>query len=479
MSFFINLKNNIISFISSFRNPQSINIYKKVGKITFPAFLELFLMALLNVVNMVMVSRLGVHAISSVGITNQPFFLLLAFSFAVNVGTTTLVSWSMGKNDKKQASFVAKQAILFNLFLGSIMAATGHFGARFFMPLMIDDPVIITYSTQFLELKSLGLIFQAATMSISASFRGAGLTKIPMFYNLAASIVHICLNFLLIYGNLGFPRLEITGAAISTIFAQFFAFILGLTIITFWKKSPIRIKLTGPWIPHIKTIKDITAIGIPAAGEQFVIQTGLLIYTRILSSLDTAAFAAHQIAININTMAFSVSQAFSISNTALVGRACGMNDYNLAENYTVHAMRLARISTAIVTLAFIIFSVQIIGIYTADPMVINFAIPVFYVMAINQYVQSAQMTISGALRGSGDTLYPLYASIVGIWGFRIILALFFVFVLNWGVVGGWLAFVLDQMGRSIVVRRRFKSGKWRQMKAKREEKMKARQQKLT
>ena len=88
------------------------------------------------------------------------------------------------------------------------------------------------------------------------------------------------------------------------------------------------------------------------------------------------------------------------------------------------------------------------------------------------------MTTAGALRGSGDTMYPFYASIVGIWGLRIALAALFIFVFQWGVWGAWLAFFIDQTGRSIVVKRRFNSGKWKEMKAAREERMRKRAERL-
>jgi len=343
---------------------------------------------------------------------------------------------------------------------------------------MIGDPQVVEYAVMYLEIICLGLAFNAVGMGITAALRGAGETKVPMMYNLASNVLHLILNYMLIFGNLGAPRLEVMGAAISTSAARAFAAFVALGVLIFWRKSPMRIKLRDSWRISTKTIKDIMAIGMPSAGEQFVIQTGLLLFTRIVSSLETQAFAAHQIAINVNTVAFSISNAFTISNTALVGRAVGADDYPLAEKYTIYARRLARISTAAVTLNFILWARPIIGIYTDDPVVIAYGIPVFFFMAATQYIQSSQMCTAGALRGSGDTMYPFYASIVGIWGFRIILAALFVFVFDWGVWGAWLAFFIDQNGRSFVVKRRFDSGKWKEMKAVREERMRKREERL-
>ncbi|MCL2753717.1 MAG: MATE family efflux transporter, partial [Defluviitaleaceae bacterium] len=308
--------------------------------------------------------------------------------------------------------------------------------------------------------------------------RGAGQTKIPMIYNLCGNVVHLGLNFLLINGNLGFPALGVEGAAISATFSRIGISIAALCVLLFWKKSPLRVKFWASWKPNFKTAGDIFAIGMPSAGEQFAIQTGLLVYTWMVASLYTYAFTAHQIAINVNGLAFSISMAFAISTTALVGRACGQDDYDLAHRYTIFSRRLARLATAIVTASFIIFSTQIIGIYTEDPIVIQYGVPVFWFMALTQFVQSSNMSTAGALRGSGDTMYPLYASIAGIWGTRLILAATFIFVFRWGVAGAWFAFFIDQCVRSYVVSRRFNSGKWREMKAIREQRAEARRKKL-
>lgn len=473
-----NYKNIIIEFFTSFKDPKGIDMYKKIGSITFPAFLELFLISLKGIVDMFMVSRLSIAAIAGVGITNQPFFLLIAIFNAINVGTTTLVSWNIGKGDRKKAGAIARQAVIFNFILGGAVSALGYFGARHFMPLMIDDPQVVEYSIRYLEIICLGLAANAVSMGVTAALRGAGETKVPMIYNLCANVLHLILNFLLIFGYLGFPRLEVTGAAISTTLARIFTAIVAVGVLFLWKKSPLRISFKDSWKLNIKTIKDIFAIGMPSAGEQFAIQTGLLFFTRIIATLDTQAFAAHQIAVNINGIAFSVSQAFAISNTALVGQACGSDNYPMAEKYTVYARRLARISTAIITINLAIFAAPILSIYTVDPVVIAHGIPVFYFMAATQYIQSVQMCNAGALRGSGDTMYPFYATLVGIWGFRISLAALFVFVMDWGVAGAWFAFFIDQNGRSFVVRRRFNSGKWKSMRAAREEKMRKREEKL-
>lgn len=452
------------------RNSNSRELYQKIFLITWPAFVELFMSSLFNVVDVVMVGRLSPEALSGVGLTGQPFNLLISAFAAVNVGTTTLVSWNIGAGNPKKASHILRQAILFNIVLGLVMTWLGYFFSYGIMYFMNKDPQTVEYATQYMKIVSLSIVFQALTMCITAALRGCGKTGYPMLYNMGANLLNVILNFLLIYGKLGFPQMGVRGAAVATSISRVIACLAALYVVFFVKKSSVRLSLKDSWKPCYGDIKNILHIGLPAAGEQGVIQTGLMLFSKIVAGLGVHAYAAHQIAINVNGMCFSVSQSFGVATTSLVGQSVGADDYSLAERYTIAAKRLARVVTAILALAIALSARPICSLFTDVQTVIDLAAPVFVFMAFVQFVQSVQMCTSGALRGSGDTMYPLYATIFGIWIFRVAAAYLLVVVCGLGLMGAWLAFFLDQSGRSFVVYLRFRSGKWKSMKAAREEK---------
>jgi len=440
--------------------------YKRIFHLTWPAFIELLLAAMFGLVDTAMVGRLSPAAISGVGITNQPINLLIGVFAAVNVGTTTLVSWNIGAGNNKKAGFVGRQAILLNFVLSLVMMTIGVLATPAIMEFMSNDPIAVEHGKVYMRIICWSLPFQAVTMSITAAMRGCGQTRIPMFYNVAANFIDIFLNYGMIYGAFGFPAMGVAGAAWSTTIVRIGACIAAVCILFFWKESPVRLRLRDNWLPHFATMKDLFAIGLPAAGEQFVIQTGLMMYQKIITGLGTNAHAAHQTAAGINGMAWSISQAFSVCTSALVGQCVGGNDYDQAERYARFTRRLARLFTAVVAVLFIIFARPLVGLFTNEEAVITIAIPVFWIVAIVQYVQSSLMSTSGALRGAGDTMYPLYASIFGIWIFRIALAYLFVNVFRWGLNGAWFSFFIDMCIRSYIIKRRFDSGKWRDMKNK-------------
>lgn len=437
----------------------------QVISLTWPAFIELVMSTLFGMVDMIMVGQLSPAAIASVGLTNQPFMLLLAVFAAVNVGTTTIVAWNIGAGNVEKARSVTSQILVVNTVLGLIMSSIGFIFARYVVIFMGANEDTLSYATAYFQIVSSGLIFQAVAMGVTAALRGAGETKLPMMYNIGSNLLNVFGNYVLIYGKLGFPKLEVSGAAVSTSLSRLIACLVGLYIIFFSKKSVIHINIKGRYRPNFGIIKQVFSIGIPASLEQFVIQSGLMMFARTVSGLGTAGFAAHQIGMNICGLTFSPSMAFGVAATTLVGQSLGAKDEEKAHKYAGIIHHMAIFVACMMGLVFILFSHPLARLYTNDLAVAAMAGTVLKIVAFAQPGQSTQLSLAGALRGAGDTMYPLYASIFGIWIFRVVVAYFFVHVFHWGLIGAWIALVLDQYTRSAVVYFRFRSGKWKYVKS--------------
>lgn len=438
---------------------------REVISITWPAFIELVLSTLFGMVDMIMVGQLSPAAITAVGLTNQPFMLLLALFAAVNVGTTTLVSWNIGAGSIQKASSVTRQILVVNTVLGVVMSAVGVFFARYVVIFMGAEPDTIQNATAYFQIVCSGLMFQAITMGITASLRGAGETKLPMLYNIGSNLLNVFGNYVLIYGKFGFPKWGVAGAAVSTSLSRVVACAIGLYIVYGSNHTILSLRRRTKYQFDWGIIKKVFSIGIPAAFEQFVIQSGLMMFARTVSGLGTLGFAAHQIGLNINGLAFAPSMAFGVAATTLVGQSMGANDEKRAQQYANIVHHMAIIVACSVGFLLILFSHPIARLYTQELAVASLAGTVLKIMSLSQPGQSTQLSIAGALRGAGDTMYPLYASIFGIWIFRVVVAYIFVNVFHWGLIGAWVALVLDQYTRAAVVLLRYRSGKWKKVKA--------------
>ena len=437
---------------------------RQIFSITWPAFIELVMSTMFGMVDMIMVGQLNPAAIASVGLTNQPFMLLLAVFAAVNVGTTTLVAWNIGARDLKKATSVVRQVLVVNLILGLIMSIIGVVFSKYIVKFMGANADTYKNATIYFQIVASGLVFQAITMAITASLRGAGETRLPMAYNIGANLLNVFGNYVLIYGKFGFPEWGVAGAAVSTTISRMIACALGLYII-FTNKSVMSIPLKGNYRLDKGITKQVFAIGLPAAIEQFVLQTGLMMFARTVSGLGTAAFAAHQIGLNINGLTFAPSMAFGVAATTLVGQSIGAKDEEKAEKYANIIHHIAIVVASSVGLGFILFSNSLAKLYTQEPDVAAMAGTVLKIVALAQLGMSTQLSLAGALRGAGDTMYPLYASAFGIWVFRVFVAFIFVNIFHWGLIGAWVALVLDQYTRAIIVYIRYRSGKWKYMKS--------------
>jgi putative MATE family efflux protein len=458
-----------IYFKKKFKS-TSPEMWRDIAKITWPAFIELVMSTLFGMVDMIMVGQLGPAAIASIGLTNQPFMLLIAIFAAVNVGTTTLVAWNIGANKVQKARAIVRQTLVINGILGIVTAALGIIFSKYIVTFMGANEDTLLNAVKYFQIIAGGLVFQGMIMGITASLRGAGETRIPMLYNVGSNLLNVVGNYVLIYGKFGFPKWGVAGAAASTTIARFIALSAGLYVIYKYKNTKIHLGIKDNYKINLAISKKIFSIGMPAALEQFVIQGGLMLFAKTVAGLGTAAYAAHQIGLNISGLTFAPSMAFGVAATTLVGQSLGAGNEQRANEYANVVHHMAILIACVMGLMFILFSYPMARLYTSDLAVAAMAGTVLKILALAQPGQSTQLSLAGVLRGAGDTIYPLYASFVGIWVFRVVIAYVFVSFFNWGLVGAWIALVLDQYTRSAIVYLRYRSGKWKYVRARKQNK---------
>ncbi len=190
-----------------------------------------------------------------------------------------------------------------------------------------------------------GLIFNSLSMTINAAQRGAGNTRISMRTNLTANLVNVVFNYLLIGGNLGFPRLGVAGAAVATVLGS--AVSLGMAIASLLHRDRFLTVLEKePWRFDGTVLKSLANISSSAFVEQVFMRIGFFIYAKIVASLGTTDFATHQICMNIMSLSFTFGDGLSVASAALVGQSLGakrpdMADY-LRQNRPAHGVRHLR-----------------------------------------------------------------------------------------------------------------------------------------
>ena len=453
----------------------SKELYKDIIRIAWPSFIELLLTQLASMVDLMMVGsmggksnpEIGTQALAAVGLTTQPKFLLMAAFVAMNTGVTALVARYKGTSDKKQANLVVRQGLLFTFCITVILSILGTLFARPMVIFMGSTEAIVTeWATQYLQIQMIGFLSFALTSTITASLRAVGDSKTCMIYNLIANGVNVVFNWLLIYGNLGFPKLGVAGASLATVLGQVVAFIIAFFVLL-RGNGFLKLEFKLGFKPDKTVLGNMVNIGFPAMIEQLLMRAGMIIFAKTVATLGTTAYATHQVCMNIQALSFMTGQAFAVSATSLMGQSLGKRRTDMAQAYCTRTRTVGFIFSIILALVFIFFGGPIVGLYNSDPEIIKIGGRIMLFVAFLQPFQSSQFIIAGGLRGAGDTKATAIFTFITVLLVRPIVAIALV-SMGFGLYGAWAAMAADQVIRSGLVLGRYNSGKWKLIQLKNE-----------
>lgn len=442
-------------------NPDNAKaVRQSIIRLAGPSLIEMMLTNFTQMLSMIMVGRLSPEAVATVGLTNQPFFLFLALFMTLNVGTTVIVARSIGAGNVEEANRAAGQSFLLNIALAIVTIALSYAFAGDLLRMMGGTEDVVTHGLTYAKIIFLSIGFTTISLALTATLRGAGDTRTPMKINVAANILVVVIGFPLIYGVPGFEGMGVTGAAVATLLSQFVSMVWVIAVM-FSGKYAVRLSFAHLVRLDRSMVGRICSIGLPSAAEQIVARLGFLVFVKIAASFGTIAVAATQIAFSIFGLSFMPGVAFAIAASTLVGQALGAERPELAEKYGWQVRKLGIYVAGAIGVGFIAFAPYIMMLYTTEPEIIEKGALAIRIMGFIQISQATQFILSGALRGAGDTKYPLYSTIIGVWVFRVTLSVLFIYGFGMDLYGIWLAAAADQFVRSVLIYRRFQKGAWK------------------
>ncbi len=444
--------------------PKFKKVAKDVMKIVWPSMLEGFLVALVTMFDGIQVASIGNNANSAVTITKQPIFLMISFITAINIALTAIVSRRYGENDKESVNKAMFEGIKISFIASLILSIVVCLFSKQLCLLMGATSNTIDYATTYLTIISAGFIFNALRLTINACQRGIGKTKISMWTNLAANIVNVCLNYVLINGHFGFPKLGIAGAAIATIIGNAVAFIISFITILLpngYLKFNIKqfVKINGDSIKNIFNILPSTLF------DQLLIRFGFIIFALIVNYLGDDATYVHGICQDINSLMFTLADGFAIGTSAIIGHRLGEKRKDLAIVYAKVSMMISFVCAILVSIFVITCREFLIGLYKPETSYrAESAKTILLIAAIMMLPQNTSWVMTGVLRGSGDTKFTALVSLICIVGVRPLSSLILCYPLQLGIIGAWIGMIFDQVVRLIMNSKRFRMKKWLQIK---------------
>ncbi|MEG1559671.1 MAG: MATE family efflux transporter [Clostridia bacterium] len=439
--------------------PGTKEAYKTSLAMAWPSALESVLIALIGSMDIMMVGSLGESAISAVGITTQPKFILLAVIMTLNMGVTAIVARRKGEGDKVGATKCLKQALLLCGLLSLILNVLGEVFAEDFLRLAGANDDYMVDALVYFRIILIGNFFSCINLTINAAQRGFGNTRISMVTNISANLVNILFNFLLINGIWIFPRWGVMGAAVATVIGNIVGLIIAIISVT-RRQREFNIFVSKGWGFDKKTMKGIIKVWSSALVEQVFMRAGFFVYAAMVASLGTLAFATHQICLQLINISFAFGDGLGIASASLVGQNLGAKRPDIAMIYGKVGQRCALIIGIFLSITFILLRKQLIGLFSNEAEVIELGSKVVFVIALLCLAQTSQVVISGCLRGAGDAGFVAISSFISIAVVRTGLSYLFCFTLGWGLIGAWLGMFSDQFLRLILNFIRYETAKW-------------------
>ena len=439
--------------------PSFIQIFISILKVSVPAALETLLIGVIGLIDTMMVGSKGTEALAAVSICQQPTFIVLAAAFGLSAGITAVIARRKGENNQTDARTTMRQAIIISSIVGLAFSVLGIILARPFLIVTGAKEDTIDLAVSYFRIVNISTVFNYVRLGICAGLRAEGNTKITLLVNVIANLVNVFLNYCLINGNLGFPSLGVSGAAIATSIGNFVAFLVCVLILRF-RKGFVKISKGDSWKFDKKTSKNLIHVSTPAFVEQIFMRIGFYIIAVIVNNLGTEVVAMNAIISGCITLSFNITDGFSIGAAQLVGSSLGANKPNLSFAYA----RLCQITSFILGLGMIalifFFRVPVSHLFSTDEAVIEGASSILKMAVFVVLPQSLQWVTTGALRGAGDVSYTAKTSMLSVAIIRPVASFILCYPLGLGLLGSWIGMFVDQTIRFVLNNARLCGLKW-------------------
>jgi len=444
--------------------------------LAWPVMAANFLQTFATFVDLLMVGHLGAvegkTAVNAVGAASLVVFFNFSVMIAISAGTIALVSRSIGAGDPAAASRATKQSLLLGFLVSLPLAAVEGVFAEDLMRLVTTGnlkPEVVLAGAAYLRVLVPVMPLFFSLFLAGAAFRGAGDTRTPLYVGVGLNLVNFTINLLLIFGLAGFPRLGVVGAAVGTAIATGLAGAAYLVLLA-RGRSGLRVNWRGGLDRDLA--RRLLRVGLPAGVESVLFQVGITLWVAMVSVYGDSAYAAHVIGLRVQSLAFMPGIGLSVAASALAGQYLGARRPEEAEHSAREAAKLAILVMGSIALVNFVAAPWIAAAFGADAPTQALTVLFIRIHALSIPAVGLYFTFEGALKGAGDTRYPLLTSIVGIFVVRLPLA----FVLGFGVAspgvpwwvplgltGIWFSLPVEYLVRSALISRRFRSGRWKSL----------------
>jgi multidrug resistance protein, MATE family len=410
----------------------------------------------MTIVDVIMVGKLGAAAIGAVGLGNAIYYAPSLFGIGLLLGLDTMVSRSWGARDYDECHRWLAQAIYIAMAFTPVLMLFIVVAKPLFTSRGVD-PLVGVYTRSYVGILNWGTFPLLVYGGFRRYLQGVGLVRPVTFALISANLVNLAGNWIFIYGKLGMPALGVSGSALSTVVARIY---MAAVLMYFsWRHERGRgHPLFAHW-PGMQwhRIRVLLSLGVPAAFQVVLEVAAFGAVTIMASHLDPVALATHEIALSCAAYTYMVPLGISAAAAVAVGHAIGAGNAARARRAGWMAVGLGIGFMALAALAFLLIPRPIIEVYSREPQILAMGVRILMIVAAFQIFDGCQTVATGALRGLGETRFPMLTNFAGYWLFGLPLGAVMCFRLKWGLPGLWIGLTVALIAIASLLLRRWQS----------------------
>ena len=432
---------------------------KQIFAIALPIMVQNIVQHLMILTDRAFLGNLNARYLSAIGNVLIPYNALTFFFFSAATGLTVLIAQNVGKGDYEKAKSYSQSSFFFATLFSAGMFLLWHLWAKEILMLFGAKGLILKDAVTYVRIISISLLFLGIETTVYSLLQGVGATRPSMVFGIVKSLLNVFLDWVMVFGKLGFPAMGLEGAALATLVSNIIGALGIFLAILLYKKLtfPVRLSKRALLRPKWQLYWEALKIGLPSGFESILWYTGQLVLVWLMNRIDPMAIGVYTTVNGIQGIALLIYNGYARAATTLVGQSWGRKDYTSAREIGFYSQRLAGWVTLTFAAVFLLFPQALISIFTKDAAMIQQSAALLRMAAVFINVQMVNVVMGSAIRGTGDTMWMCCSQIFGT-VFVVGVSIYLMLGLSWGLVGMYLTMILDEGLRGWINLLRFSYG---------------------
>lgn len=429
---------------------------RSVWRLAWPTIVSNLLFTTVGFLHIKIVAQLGTTSVAAVTTGHRVFFLVQAILMGVSVAATAMIARSWGAQQVEQAEIVSWSSLVISVILAALLSIPVILAPGAIAGLFGLDAQTTALATTFIFWLGLFNVFTAINMMLGTALRATGDVITPLWFLLFSSVLNVLFAYLLAFGIGPMPQMGVAGVSLG---GSLGAALITIVLVIAWWRGNFNLKPARRLALDWASTRQLITIGAPSVLEQAIVQLAFLAFFAIVAHYGTIAYAAYGIGITLVAFSIVIGFGFGIATATLVGQHLGAGQTELAVLAVSRSLRMALAAMVLLSILLAYIAEDLARFMIDDPEVIHLTVVFMYMIALAQPLMAFEFTLGGALRGAGDTRFPLIATFFGIILGRLIPALIFMWL---GLSVYWIfsVMLLDYSIKAVMLTLRFRSRKW-------------------